>query len=258
MTPPIAISIIIPCYNEEENLKRGVLLEMDKFLSTQKFDYEVIISNDQSTDNSLKLIQDFTSKHPHFKVFSFPKGGKPGAIWNGLQKAKYPYSLFTDMDQSTPIKEILKFIPYYQQNFDIIIGSRGLERQGQSLLRQLGSTVFSTIRNFLLHTHIADTQCGFKSMKTNIALKLFPQLAVIKNIQNGQGWRVTAYDVELLFIAQKLGYKIKEIAVNWKNEDTSITKGNITARYIRESKQMAKEVWRIFVNNLKGLYDSQN
>lgn len=257
-TDKISISIIIPCYNEEANLKRGVLQHIDQFLSRQSFNYELIISNDQSTDNSLKLIQSFVATHPYAKVFTFPKGGKPGALWHGLQQAKYPYVLFTDMDQSTPLSEIKKFIPHFKKNIDIIIGSRGLNRPGNSLLRQFGSSVFSAVRNLLLNTRITDTQCGFKSMKTKIAQQIFPSLQVISNIQNGHGWRVTAYDVELLFIAQKLGYQVKEVPVEWTNEDTSTTKGNATSRYLRESQQMAQEVWRIFINNLLGKYDTKN
>lgn len=250
------ISIIIPCYNEEENLKRGVLDEVNNFLISQKdIQYEVLICNDQSTDNSLELARSFAKKHRHFSVYDFPKGGKPGAIWNGLNKAKYSISLFTDMDQSTPIQEISKLLPHFNHGYDIVIGSRGGHREGNTLIRVLGSKVFSVLRNFLLRTNIGDTQCGFKSIKTSIAKEIFPQLAVIKNIQKGHGWRVTAYDVELLFIAHKSGYKIKEVPVIWKNEDTSITKGDATSRYIKESKQMAQEVWRIFVNNLQGKYD---
>lgn len=252
------ISIIIPCYNEEANLRRGVLHQIDRFLATQKFQYELIIANDQSTDGSQQLIDQFARQHRYVKAFTFPKGGKPGALWHGLQKAQYPYVLFTDMDQSTPLKEIKKFLPYYRQGIDIIIGSRGLNRPGNSLIRRFGSRVFSSLRNILLTTHITDTQCGFKSMKTSIALEIFPQLQVIKNIQNGHGWRVTAYDVELLFIANQHGYQIKEIPVEWNNEDTSTTKGDANARYLRESQQMAKEVWRIFTNHLLGKYDTKS
>ena len=254
----ISVSIVIPCYNEENNLKRGVLAEIDQYLKVQKYPYEVLICNDQSTDNSLKLAQNFSKNHTHFQVFDFTKGGKPGAIWNGIQKAKYPVILFTDMDQSTPLKELSKLLPYYQSksNFDIVIGSRGQERKGNSHLRQIGSQLFSTVRNFLLHTHISDTQCGFKSLKKEAALKLFPKLAAIKNVHSASGWRVTAFDVELLFMANKYGYKIKEVPVEWQNEDTSDTKGDPNSRYLKESQQMAKEVWRIFLNNLQGRYES--
>ncbi len=253
-----AISIIIPCYNEENNLKRGVLNEVDDYLKTTDFTYEVLVCNDRSTDDSFQLVKEFIATHPHFTLLDLPKGGKPGAIWGGIQSARYPFILFTDMDQSTPLKELEKFIPYFEQNYDIVIGSRGRDRQGNSVLRQLGSKVFATARNILLQSNITDTQCGFKAMKLDLAKKIFPELAVIKNIQNGAGWRVSAFDVELLFIAQKMGKKIKEVEVDWKNEDTSNTKGDANARYIKESRQMANEVWRIFVNNLKGLYDQKN
>lgn len=252
-----SFSIIIPCYNEENNLKRGVLDEVNSFLQKADFNWEVIICNDKSTDNSLALVKDFVKKHPKFCVLDLPKGGKPGAIWGGLQQAKYPIVLFTDMDQSTPIKEIKKLLPYYKENFDIVIGSRGRIREGNSFLRVMGSKVFSILRNILLNTNIIDTQCGFKSMKTELAKKIFPELSVIKNIQNGNGWRVSAYDVELLFIAEKWNFKIKEVPVIWKNEDTSTTKGDANSKYIKESKRMAEEVWRVFVNNLRGRYDQK-
>jgi glycosyltransferase involved in cell wall biosynthesis len=253
-----SVSIIIPCYNEENNLKRGVLADVAQFLKTVDFDYEVLVCNDKSTDNSLKITQDFAKNNPKFKVLNLPKGGKPGAIWGGIQQAKYPWVLFTDMDQSTPLKEINKLLPYFDQNYDIVIGSRGGHRQGHSFIRLLGSKVFSATRNILLRSNITDTQCGFKSIKLDLAKKIFPKLAVIKSIQNGSGWRVSAFDVEILFIAQKMGQKIKEVEVEWKNEDTSTTKGDVNARYVKESQQMAQEVWRIFVNNLKGLYDQKN
>lgn len=249
------ISIIIPCYNEENNLKRGVLDQVANYFKEVSYEYEILICNDKSTDNSLSLVKEFAKNHPGFKVFDLPKGGKPGAIWGGLQKAKYPIVLFTDMDQSTPIEEISKLLPYYQKGFDIVIGSRGGDREGNSFIRLLGSKVFSRFRNILLRTNIVDTQCGFKSMKTDLAKKIFPELEVIKNIQRGNGWRVSAYDVELLFIAQKWGYKVKEVPVIWKNEDTSTTKGDANAKYIIESKRMAQEVWRVFKNNLKGAYE---
>ena len=249
------VSIIIPCYNEENNLKRGVLQEVNDYLINANFNYEVIICNDKSTDNSLSLVKDFTKSHPKFRVLDLPKGGKPGAIWGGLQEAKYQISLFTDMDQSTPIREIDKLLPYYKEGFDIVIGSRGRGREGNGLIRLLGSKAFSGLRNILLRTNIVDTQCGFKSMKTDLAKKLFPELEVIKNIQRGNGWRVSAYDVELLFIAQKRGYKVKEVSVIWKNEDTSTTKGDANAKYIIESKRMAQEVWRVFKNNFNGVYE---
>jgi len=250
------ISIIIPCYNEEENLKRGVLDEVSDFLQTQKFKWEVLICNDESTDNSLELVQEFAKKHSGFRVLDLPHGGKPSAVWGGIKEAKYPLVLFTDMDQSTPLKETNKLLPYFK-SYDVVIGSRGSHREGNTLFRKLGSKVFLLIRKLILLHQISDTQCGFKAMRTDVAKKLFPNLQFFKDKTGKKGWRVSAYDVELLFMAQKWGYSIKEVPVEWKNEDTSTTKGDLNARYKKESVQMMQEIWRVMTNNLKGIYDQK-
>jgi len=252
-----SISVVIPCYNEEANLKRGVLDQVNEFLQKQPYKWEVIIANDESTDKSLEFIKKYTQNHPGFSYLDLPHGGKPSAVWGGIQAAKYPIVLFTDMDQSTPIQEIQKILPNYDQNYDVVIGSRGSQRDGTGLLRLIGSKVFLLGRRLVLLPKIIDTQCGFKSMKTDVAKKVFPQLQFFKDKSPQKGWRVSAYDVELLFICQKMGYTIKEVKVDWKNEDTSTTKGDLNARYKKESVQMIKEIIRVLKNNFKGVYDQK-
>lgn len=251
------ISIIIPCYNEENNLKKGVLQEVYDFLITQKFTWEVLVCNDESTDNSLKLIKDFVSKHKNFKVLDLPHGGKPSAVWGGIQKAQYPLILFTDMDQSTPLKELNKLLPHFDQGYDVVIGSRGANREGNSFVRKLMARGFLLGRRMVLLHNIIDTQCGFKAMRTSLAKKIFPELQFFKDKSDKKGWRVSAFDVELLFIAQKRGAKIKEVEVDWKNEDVSTTKGDNSVRFKKESKQMLQEIIRVINNNLKGVYDQK-
>lgn len=251
------ISIIIPCYNEENNLKKGVLQEVYDFLITQKFAWEVVVCNDESTDNSLKLVKDFVSKHKNFKVLDLPHGGKPSAVWGGIKEAKYPLILFTDMDQSTPLKELNKLLPHFDQGYDVVIGSRGANREGNSFIRKLMARGFLIGRRLVLLHNIIDTQCGFKAMKTDLAKKIFPELQFFKDKSEKKGWRVSAFDVELLFIAQKRGSKIKEVEVEWKNEDISTTKGDDSVRFKRESKQMLQEIIRVISNNLKGVYDQK-
>jgi len=253
----ISISIIIPCYNEENNLKNGVLNEVHAFLKIQQFEWEVIICNDESTDNSLKLAQDFASKHKGFRVLDLPHGGKPSAVWGGIKQAKYPLILFTDMDQSTPLKELTKLIPFFDQNYDVVIGSRGISREGNSIIRKIMARGFLFGRRLFLLPNIIDTQCGFKAMKTDLAKKIFPNLQFFKDKSDKKGWRVSAFDVELLFMAQKWGYKIKEVEVDWKNEDLSTTKGDDSARFKKESKQMLQEIFRVIRNNLQGVYDQK-
>lgn len=251
-----SLSIIIPCYNEENNLNRGVLTEVAVFLNTVKFNWEVLICNDESTDNSLKLIKLFSENHPNFRVLNLPHGGKPSAVWGGIQQAKYPNVLFTDMDQSTPLKEVLKLLPYIPE-YDVVIGSRGISRKGFSLLRKIGGPLFLTFRRLVLLRNIIDTQCGFKMFKTEVAKKIFPHLQFIRDKSEKKGWRVSSFDVELLFMAQKWGYKIKEVVVAWQNEDTSNTKGgSANERYKKESIQMIKEIIRIKINDFKGKYAS--
>ncbi len=248
------ISIVIPCYNEEDNLKRGVLDQVNKFLQKQKFTWEVLICNDESTDSSLKLCQNFAKKHKIFRVLNLPHGGKPSAVWAGIKAAKYSLVLFTDMDQSTPLKEINKLLPHFDNNFDVVIGSRGSTRHGFSLVRKLMSKIFLVIRKLILLSDINDTQCGFKAFKTKVARHLFPNLQFFKQT-TATGWRVSAFDVELLFMAQLWGYKVKEVEVNWQDEDISTTKGDNTARFKKESRQMAEEILRVKINHLKGFYD---
>lgn len=251
-----SISIIIPCYNEENNLKRGVLQQVSDFLKTVNFKWEVIICNDASTDNSLKLAKTFADKHDGFRVLDLPHGGKPSAVWGGIQEAKYPLVLFTDMDQSTPIQEINKLLPFYDKGYDVVIGSRGMARSGNSFVRKLMSGAFLTARRLFLLPKIIDTQCGFKSLKTEVAKELFPRLEFFKQKSSSAGWRVSAFDVELLFMAQKGGHKIKEVNVDWINEDTSDTKGDNAARFKKESMQMIQEIFRVKMNDLKGAYDN--
>ncbi|MDP4009696.1 MAG: glycosyltransferase [Candidatus Shapirobacteria bacterium] len=251
------ISIIIPCYNEENNLKRGVLNDVYDFLSKQKYNWEVIIANDESTDSSLHLIKDFVNNHKNFRVLELPHGGKPSAVWGGIQAAKYPLILFTDMDQSTPLLELNKLLPFFDQDYDVVIGSRGSAREGNSFLRLIMSHAFLFGRRLILLPKIVDTQCGFKAFKTDVAKKIFPHLQFFKEKRIKKGWRVSAFDVELLFMAQKWGYKIKEVQVNWNQEDTSTTKGDDLSRFKKESISMLQEIWRVKTNNLKGIYDQE-
>jgi dolichyl-phosphate beta-glucosyltransferase len=251
------VSIIIPCYNEEKNLEHGVLEEVHAYLKDQPASWEVLIVNDASTDRSRELVAAFVADKPRYRLIDIPHGGKPAAVWAGVQAAQGGVILFTDMDQSTPISEWDKLQPWYDRGYDVVIGSRGHTREGSSIVRKLGSVIFLTLRQLVLLEEIRDTQCGFKSCRRAIALEVFPQLAAIQAQSRPEGWKVSAYDVELLHLCEKAGYRIREVDVNWRNRDLSDTKapeGALT-RYLRESWEMAKEILRVKVNDLKGYYD---
>jgi dolichyl-phosphate beta-glucosyltransferase len=250
------VSVIIPCYNEAKNLERGVLDEVYQYLAQQNYAWEVIIVNDEATDNSKSLIEHFIASRKRFSLFDIPHGGKPAAVWAGIQSAKGDVVLLTDMDQSTPIGELGKLLDGYRQGFDVVIGSRGMTREGFSLIRKLGSVVFRALRGLFLLRDISDTQCGFKLCRRQVALELFPHLEFFRQ-KKPTGWKVTAYDVELLYLVEKAGYKIKEVVVSWSNRDESNTKSRSgdLARYVNESIDMARQVARVELNQLRGLYD---
>ena len=246
------VSIVIPNYNEEQNIKRGVLDQVASYLSKAKFTYEVIISDDGSSDSSLDLVLAFARKHPHFKVLKNPHGGKAAAVYAGIKAAKGDIVLFTDMDQSTPLKEIEKLLPWYDRGYQVVFGSRGKARKNFPWYRQLTSWGFRFVRQIFLLRDITDTQCGFKSFDTKVAKQIFPKLEIINRAGTAKGWAVSAFDVELLFLAEKFGYKLKEVDVSWRDEDIATNKSK---NFFKESADMLKQILRVKLNDLKGTYN---
>ena len=253
----IKLSIIIPCWNEQRNLENGVLDEIQQFLADQTFSWEVIIVDDGSTDESRALIEAAIDGVDGYTLLSIPHGGKPVAVWAGIQHAQGDIVLFTDMDQSTPINELANLLPYYSEGYDVVIGSRGTAREGTSLMRKMGSFVFLNFRRLFLLRSISDTQCGFKSCRRDAAMATFPHLQYFTQETETAGWKVSAYDVELLYLLDRSGYRIKEVVVEWRNRDMSETKGNEgeIARYMKESLEMVREIQRVKLNQLRGVYD---
>lgn len=252
---PPKLSIVLSNYNEHANLERGVLDQMASYLKKAKYTWEVIINDDGSTDGGDKIIDSFSKSHPGFRMIRGKHGGKAAGIWNGIREAKGEIVLFTDMDQSTPLKEVEKLLPWFDKEYDVVFGSRGKMRNNFSPLRQLSSWSFRTFRGLLLLRNVVDTQCGFKALRTDVAKQIFPMLSVIKDKKNvSKGWTVSAFDVELLFLAEKLGYKLKEVDVIWKNEDTSISKQK---SFIGESIDMLIQIMQVKINDLSGKYDEK-
>jgi glycosyltransferase involved in cell wall biosynthesis len=250
----IFLSVIIPCYNESRNLKGGVLTTVVGFLNKQKFTWEIIVSDDGSTDDSLNLIKDVARNKESFRVLANEHGGKPYALWRAIKEARGEYVLFDDMDQSTPISEFEKMLPYLSEG-EAVIGSRGIKRENYSLLRRLGSAVFLLLRKLILLRGIDDTQCGFKVFETRVVREIFPLLEFFRKKSLAKGWKVTSYDVELLFLMEKRGYRIREVPVKWRDEDKSIGKQR---NYFKESKEMLLQILRVKLNDQRGFYDRKN
>lgn len=245
------LSVVIPCYNEEKNLKRGVLDEIEKYLAKQDFASEVIIADDGSTDGSLKFLDKYIKYHPRFKLLESEHAGKPFALKSGLMKAVGEIVLFMDMDQSAPVSEVAKLLPWFKRDFDLVLGSRGKERKRFPWYRKLTSSGFRLFRRTLLLRRIIDTQCGFKTLKKEVGKAVFRKMQIFKQEKKAVGWRVGAWDVEMLFVAEKLNYKIKEVLVNWEDRDIASGKQK---NFIKESWEMFTEILRVRLNDLKGKY----
>lgn len=252
----IFLSVVIPSYNETENLRRGVLDEVKDYLSKQQYSWEVIISDDGSPDeDSRKLAKEFCHQNKNFHFLENAHAGKPFAVWSGIKQASGEIILFTDMDQSTPISEVEKLLPSFKLGFDVVIGSRGIERKNFSLLRRLASMIFREIRRSVLLRDIIDTQAGFKATRRSVAQEIFPLLQVIRSDkEKATGWKVTSFDVELLVAAQTRDYKIAEVPVDWEDRDVSIGKSRGTGKFVAESLDMLSEIFRVKLNDFRGFY----
>lgn len=246
------VTVLLPNYNESGNVRRGVLRNVAAYLEKQKYPSEILISDDGSTDDSLAQIEKFAAKHPQVRILKNPHAGKPFAIKSGLKSARGKYVLLTDMDQSTPIQELEKLLPHTQLGYRLVIGSRGSRRADSSLFRQLASVVFLGIRRLILLPEIKDTQCGFKLIEAGLARDIFSKMRLFGRNHKAMGWKVTAYDVELLYLAKRFGEQIKEVRVAWKDEDTSSGKKR---NFIKESVEMFFEILRVRVNDFLGKYD---
>ncbi len=209
------LSVVIPAYNEEHNLKARVLDDVHTYLAKQKYPWEVLIVNDGSTDKTAETASEFISKYPGFRFLNEPHRGKGGTVIAGVLAAKGEIILFADMDQSTPINQIEKLLPKFSEGFHIVIGSRH-GREGAPLVRKLMAYGFAALRFIVLRLPYKDTQAGFKAFKKEAALKIFSKMKNLLEKKNVQGSSLSAgFDVEILYLARKMGFKVAEVPVEW-------------------------------------------
>lgn len=205
------------------NLQKGVLDKIAHFLSKQKFSYEVIVVDDGSDDGSAEFVEEFIKDEPKFKLIKNNHSGKAGTVSLGMLKARGEWRLFADMDQATPIEELNKLLPFTTKNFDIVIGSRNSTRKGAPWTRQIMANGMIILRKIMVGLYnIKDTQCGFKMFNKKSSEELFAKLSKFHDgFSRIKGSSVTAgFDVELLYLATKHGYRIKEVPVQWLYVET--------------------------------------
>ncbi len=242
------LSIVIPAYNEEYNLRTGVLDSVYDYLQEQRYSWEIIFVDDGSTDKTLKLARDFASKHPGFQVLAEEHRGKAGTVIAGVLNAKGEVVLFTDTDQATPIDQVENFLPKFKSGFDVVIGSR-TGREGAPIVRKLMAYGFSLLRLMILRLPFKDTQCGFKAFTSTAAAEIFKRLKIFDSNNKSTGASVTAgFDLEILYVARKLKYKIAEVPVDWHHkEGTKVDP-------IKDSIEGFTGLLMVRINALKGKY----
>jgi dolichyl-phosphate beta-glucosyltransferase len=240
--PPPFLSIIIPAHNEERRLP-STLEKLHKFVEAQNFIVEALIVENGSVDRTLQLARDFSLGHGWLKVIHEEKRGKGLAVRRGMLESTGDYRFFGDADFSMPIEEINRFIPPQMPDLDVAVGSReapGAVRYNEPAYRHLIGRVFNTMVRWAALPGLNDTQCGFKCFRASVAEKVF-------RLQTLPGM---SFDVEVLYIARHLGFKIVEVPVPWYFDADS------RVRLFDDSLRMALDLMTIRRNRRQGMYDS--
>ena len=239
-----SISIVIPAYNEERRLP-ATLRSILEYLRTRDWaPWEIVVVNDGSKDGTAAVAARFAAEHAGVRVLENPGNrGKGYSVRHGMLEAQGDWALFTDADLSAPIEELDKMIAAARASgASVAIGSRAVDRRliavRQSLFRETAGRIFNLLMRAVTGLPFADTQCGFKLFERNAAQQVFRR-------QRIERW---GFDAEVLFIAQKFGYKIVEVPVRWSHsEGTKVS-------MFGDSVNMFLDLLRIRRNHVRGLY----
>ncbi|MFZ1043282.1 MAG: glycosyltransferase [Anaerolineales bacterium] len=241
MNQPL-LSIIIPAHNEEKRLP-PTLEQVFAFLDQQNYEAEVWVIENDSTDRTHEIAQSFASQHQNLHVIRADGRGKGLAVQRGMLEAHGQYRLMCDADLSMPIVEVTKFLSRDTAEFDVAIASReapGAVRYDEPRYRHLGGRLINLIIRLLILPGLQDTQCGFKCFRAEVADDLFKR-------QTLMGW---SFDIELLFIARRHGYRIIEIPIDWYYRSES------KVHALRDAMRMIRDIFQIHRNARRGIYDA--
>jgi len=239
------ISVVIPAYNESKRLPE-TLHAVEDFFNSRNLSREILVVDDGSQDDTFQIAQSLQDRITGLKILCNDQNrGKGFSVRHGMLKAIGELALMMDADQSSPMEELDKLLPSVRDGHsDIAIGSRALKNSEivvhQPFYREPLGYLYNDLIQFLLLKGIEDTQCGFKLFRREVARDVFSRGKLV-------GF---AFDVEVLFIARKLGYRIAEIPIRWRNDpDTKI-------KLLRHGSNMLADLLRIRWNAWKGLYNS--
>lgn len=245
------ISLVIPCYNEESNLQKGVLDKIGNYVQDDPRFTEVLIVDDGSSDNSKKVIREYyLPQFSKFNLLENPHRGKAFAVITGIQKAHGNYVMFSDIDLATPIEEADKLIHELDEGYKIVIGSRSAQRKGAPFLRKVMAVGLITVRGFFIGlNNVQDTQCGFKAFDKKTALEIIDKLQVFNPQRRVKGSSVSAgFDLEFLFVAKRMNLTIKEVPVSWRHVETK------NVNFLKDSLETLRDLIKIRSYDLAGKY----
>ncbi len=234
------LSIVIPAYNERERIV-ATIGAIASHVSDLGFPWELLIADDGSKDDTVALCEDLHLVN--MKVLKAPQnGGKGCAVQRGMLTARGKYVLFADADNSTPIEEVSKLLNSLEKDgYDVAVGSRaaeGAEEGKKSLLRKILSGGLRWIVKYVFYIPVKDTQCGFKMYTHEAAQKLHTKQTIM-------GF---SFDLEILYLASKFGYKISEVPVSWIDAPGS----KVDTR--KEVQRFLRDLMMVKMNDLKGVY----
>ena len=237
------LSIVIPAYNESARIERTLARVME-CVAQQGWDAEVLVVDDGSKDSTPEIVQEWMQRYPRLHLIkNLGNRGKGYSVRNGLLQAAGEIVMFTDADLSAPMEEAERLFAAIREGADVAIGSRWLDKQRQTvhqpLYRRFFGRCFNWVTRLIMGLPFKDTQCGFKAFKRSAAQIIF-------RLQRIERW---GFDPEILFIAQKLGYEIREVPVTWGHDERS------RMSYLKDGMKMLEEMAVIRANSLAGRYD---
>ena len=240
------LSVIIPSYKEGERIGRN-LLEIDKYLKDKTYSYEILVVVDGSPDNTAEVARNYAFQVPHVRVIDNPENhGKGYVVRQGLLEAQGKYRLFLDADGSTSINHLDSFLPQFDGNFDLVIGSRKIQGSFIQVHQPKHREIMGEGGNWLIRIVLGlwnypDTQCGFKVLTAEAAEQVARRMVVDR----------FGFDFELIALALNLGFKVKQMPVRWMNEEGSTVKLTGPNGFIQVLIDLFKTRWRFFVGTYR-------
>ena len=232
------LSVVIPAYNEEKRISK-TLLATDDFLRRQNYESEILVVSDGSKDRTVEVVNGLKEQIKNLRVIDEKINyGKGWAVRRGMLGAHGQIRLFMDADNSTAIEQVVNFLPYFNEGYDIVIGSRRAKGAvivvKQPWVRDFLGGVFRFIVHALVPLGVTDSQSGFKAITHQAAELIFKKQTIFR-------W---AFDVEVLTIARRLGLKVKEVPIYWVNDTESHVKISGMIRMLLEVLKVRWNLWR--------------